>query len=66
MCTSPDEEHGKIPCSESIGKPVLGRTKKSLTEDLFLTSSCGPRDLLVIKTGGHRPESTKIEMKRSL
>ena len=22
-----DEEHRKIPCSESIGKPVLGRTK---------------------------------------
>jgi hypothetical protein len=43
-----------------------GPNKKSLTEDLFLTSSCGPRDLLVIKTGGHRPESTKIEMKRSL
>ena len=36
-----------------------GPNKKSLTEDLFLMSSCGPRDLLDIQTGGHRPESTK-------
>lgn len=23
-----DEEHGEIPCSESIGQPALGSTKK--------------------------------------
>ena len=59
-----DEEHGTLfRVNRQTGS---GPNKKSLTEDLFLRSSCGPRDLLVIKTGGHRPESTKIEMKRSL
>ena len=30
-----DEEHGKIPCSESIGQPVLGPIKNKIANGRF-------------------------------
>ena len=41
---------GKNPTLFRVNRQTgSGPKKKSLTEHLFLTSSCGPRDLLVIK-----------------
>lgn len=46
----------------AVGHTGSGPNKKPVTEDLSQTLRCRPRDLLVIKNRGHRPESSLIRM----